>query len=85
MSNFDGAMIGNNGQLVTNEPVDFVNNQLEFKTKGKINSHFRGIYRIYPNLIQENRMEPVGLANTRISTGYYAQKSPCSLLQSGTS
>ena len=49
----------------------------------EITGHFRGIYRIYPNVIKENwRMstcKPVELANTRISTGY-AQKSPQSLV-----
>ena len=31
------------------------NNRLKFKTAGKITDHFRGIYRIYPNLTNENR------------------------------
>ena len=29
-------MIGENRQLVTNEPVEFGNNRLKFKTAGKI-------------------------------------------------
>ena len=42
------AMIGENWQLVTNEPV-------EVEDYRKITDHFRGIYRIYPNLTKENR------------------------------
>ena len=34
-------MIGENRQLVTNEPV-------EFEVYKEITDHFRGIYRIYP-------------------------------------
>jgi hypothetical protein len=41
-------MIGENRQLVTNEPV-------EVEDCRKITDHFRGIYRIYFNLIKENR------------------------------
>jgi len=40
-------MIGENQQLATNEPV-------EVQYSKKITNHFRGIYRIYPNLIEEN-------------------------------
>jgi hypothetical protein len=41
-------MIGENWQLVANEPV-------EVQDCMKITNHFRGIYRrIYPNLIKEN-------------------------------
>ena len=64
-----------NRQLVTNEPV-------EVRDCRKITDHFRRIYRIYPNLIKENRRmrtcHRFGFANTRISTGY-AQKSSQSL------
>ena len=42
------SMIGENRQLVTNEPV-------EVQDCRKITDIFRGIYRIYPNLIKENR------------------------------
>ena len=42
------SMIGENRQLVTNEPV-------EVKDCKKITDHFRGIYKTYPNLIKENR------------------------------
>ena len=59
-------MIGENRQLGTNEPV-------EVQDRRKITDHLRGIYRIYPNLMKENRgmstCNRVGLANTRISTG----------------
>ena len=52
----------------------------------KITNHLRIIYRIFPKLIKENRWmstcnQPVGLANTRISTSN-AQKSPQSLIPS---
>ena len=52
----------------------------------KITEHFRGIHRIYRNLMKENRRmstcnQLVGLANTRIWT-CYAQKSPRSLVYS---
>ena len=43
-----GTMIGENWQLVTNEPV-------EVQDCRKITNHFRRIYGIYPNLIKENR------------------------------
>ena len=42
------TMIRENGQLVTNEPVEVENCR-------KITDRFRIIYRIYPNLIKENR------------------------------
>ena len=42
-----GPMIGENRQLVTNEPV-------EVQVWRKITYHFRIIYRIYPNLMKEN-------------------------------
>jgi hypothetical protein len=41
-------MIGKNRQLVIDEPV-------EVQHYKKITDHFRGIYRIYPNVIKENR------------------------------
>ena len=42
-------MVGENRQLVTDEPV-------EVQDYMKITDRFRGIYRrIYPNLIKENR------------------------------
>ena len=41
-------MIGENQQLVTDEPI-------EVQDFRKITDHFRGIYRIYPNLIKEIR------------------------------
>ena len=41
-------MTGENQQLVTDEPVEVHDGR-------KIPDHFRGIYRIYPNLIKENQ------------------------------
>ena len=41
-------MIGENRQLVTNEPV-------EVQDCRKITDRFRGIYRIYPNFVRENQ------------------------------
>ena len=54
-------MIGENGQLVTNEPV-------EVQECRKITDHCRGIYSIYPN-IYKGEPENVNNVNTRISTG----------------
>ena len=42
------SMVGENRQLVTDEPV-------EVQDCRKITDHSRGMYRIYPNLIKENR------------------------------
>jgi hypothetical protein len=50
-----GAMIGENRQLVTNEPVEFQKKPVEVQDCRKITDHFRGIYRIYPNFIKEIR------------------------------
>ena len=58
------TMIGENRQLVTNEPVEFEKSPVEVQDCRKINDYFRGIYRIYPNLIK-GKPEDVGLANTR--------------------
>ena len=49
------SMIGENRQLVTNEPVDFEKKPVEVEDFRKITDHFRGIYRIYPNLMKENQ------------------------------
>jgi len=54
---------------------------LKFKTAGKLTIILEEFYRIYPNLIKENRrmqinMSPVGLASTRISTDYAQKFSP---------
>ena len=72
------AMIGENRQLVTNEPV-------EVQDYRKITNHFREIYRIQPNLIKENRRKwtsnRLDFAHIRISTDY-AQKHPQSLYHS---
>jgi hypothetical protein len=55
-------------QLVIDEPVGV-------QDRRKIPDYFRGIHRIYPNLIKETHATGW---NTRISTDY-AQKSPRSL------
>ena len=74
-------MIGENWQLVTDEPVEFEKELVEVQDskRNKIADHLRGIYGIYPNLMkgkaEDVNMSPVGLANTRISTDY-AQKFP---------
>jgi hypothetical protein len=48
-------MIGENWQLVTDEPVEFEKIPVEVQDCRKITNHFRGIYGIYPDLIKENR------------------------------
>ena len=76
-------MIGENEQLVIDEPIEFEKYPVEVQDCMKITGHFRGIYKLYPNLIkgkpEDGNMSPVGLANTRTSTGH-AQKSPRSLI-----
>ena len=81
-------MIGKNWHLVTYDPVEFENEPVEVQDYRKNTDHFRGIYRIYPQFNkgkpEDVNMQPVGLGNTRISTGY-AQNSPWSLVGSGRS
>ena len=48
-------MIGENRQLVTNEPVEFEKYPVEVQDCRKITDHSRGIYGIYPDLKKENR------------------------------
>ena len=48
-------MIGENRHLVTNKPVEFKKELVEVEDWRKITDHFRGIYRMYPNLMKENR------------------------------
>ena len=48
-------MIGENRQLVTNEPIEFEEKPLEVQDCRKITDHFWGIYEIYPNLTKENQ------------------------------
>ena len=48
-------MIGENRQLVTNELVEFEKLPVEVLDCRKITNHFKGIYRIYLNLITENQ------------------------------
>ena len=42
-------MIGENRQLVTNEPVEFEKEPVEVDDYRKITDHFRGLYTTYPN------------------------------------
>ena len=60
--------------LRSNQPVEVVGDDCR-----KIMNQFREISRLYSNLRKENQRvsacnQPVGLANTSISTGYYAPK-----------
>ena len=48
-------MIGENRQLVTDEPVEFEEYPVDVQDCKKITDNFRGIYRIYPNLMKETR------------------------------
>ena len=48
-------MIGENRQLVPDEPVEFEEKLVEVQDCRKITDHFRGIHRVYPNLVYENR------------------------------
>ena len=48
-------MIGENRRLVADEPVEFEKSPVEVQDCREITDHFRGIYRIYPNLIKEDR------------------------------
>ena len=48
-------MIGENLRLVTDEPVGFEENPVEVQDCKKNIDHLRGIYRIHPSLIEENR------------------------------
>ena len=47
-------MIGDNRQLVTNEPVEFQKQLVENQDCRKITDHFRGIYRMYPQFNKKN-------------------------------
>ena len=51
-------MIGENWKSVTDEPVEFEKKVVEGQDCRKLTDHFRGIYRIYPNLVKENRRMP---------------------------
>jgi hypothetical protein len=46
-------LIGKNWQLVTNEPVEFEKKLVDVQDFKKITDHFRGFYKINPNLIKE--------------------------------
>jgi hypothetical protein len=60
-------MIGENPQLVIDEPVEFEKEPVEVL---QITDHFKGIYKIYHDLTKEKPKgcQHVGLANPRIST-----------------
>ena len=49
------TMIKENWMLVTSEMVEFEKEPVETQDYMKITDHFRGINKIYPNLIKENR------------------------------
>ena len=49
-----GTMIAENQQLVTNEPVEFEKKPVEVQDCRLCTDHFRGIYKIYPNLKKDN-------------------------------
>ena len=49
------AVIGENRQLVSDEPVGFEKQPLKVQDWRKMTNRFRGIYRIYPTLIKDNR------------------------------
>jgi hypothetical protein len=56
------AMIGENRQLVTDEPVEFEKCPVEVQDCRRNTNHFGGICRrIYPNFIKENRLEDVNM------------------------
>jgi hypothetical protein len=48
-------MIGENRQLVANEPVEFEIQLVEVQDCRKITDHFGGIHRIYPNSMKDNQ------------------------------
>jgi hypothetical protein len=48
-------MTEKNRQLVTDEPVEFEKSPVEAQDFRKITHQFRGIYRIYPNLVKQNQ------------------------------
>ena len=49
------TMIRENRHLVTEEPVEFKKSPVEVGDCRKITDRFRGIYRVYPNLIKKNQ------------------------------
>ena len=83
---WENSMIGENRQFITNEPVEFEKWPVEAQDCRKITDHFRGIYRIYPNLIKENwRISTCNRLDlqTLRSEPEYARKSPRSLGELG--
>jgi hypothetical protein len=77
-------MIGENWQLVTNEPIEFEKYLVEVQDCRKNCRSFQKNLKNIPQFKKGNpkdvNMQPVGLANTRISTNY-AQNPPQSLLR----
>ena len=57
IDNFQGStsMIRENRQLVTDESVEFEKQPVAVQDCRENTDHFRGICRIYPNLVKENR------------------------------
>ena len=49
------SMIGENQQVVTDEPVEFEIKPVEVQDCREFINHLRGIYRIHRNLLKENR------------------------------
>ena len=49
------SMSGENRQLVADEPVEFEKLPVEVQACRKFTDHFRGIYRIYLQLMKKNR------------------------------
>ena len=48
-------MIGENRQIVTNEPVEFEKQPVEVQDCRKDTDHSKGIHSLYPKLMKENR------------------------------
>ena len=47
-------MMGENRQLVTNEPVEIEKLPVEVQDCRKLTDHFREICRVYSNIIKDN-------------------------------
>jgi hypothetical protein len=72
-------MNGENWPLVTDEPAEFENNRLQFKTSGEWPIIIEEFMEHTSNYEEKPKITSVGLGNTRILTDY-AQKSPGTLL-----
>ena len=53
-------MIGENRQLVTDEPVEFEGSPVEVQECRKITGHFRGIYSVYSQVFK-GKLEDVNM------------------------